>query len=120
VYPRQISLRTCVSRASSFSVGGYVCLHMLASVILLRFRLRRPLGHRRGGWFLLAAEQALKKSHLDTPISPERCFSATLAVYHTAVSHSNFVTPKQAPLPTNGVLVPTRFYFRTGSAAIPS
>ena len=120
MYPGRINLWACVSGASSLSVGGYVCLHMLAGVIFLRFRLRHPLGHRRGRWFLLAAEQALKKSHLDTPISPERCFSATLAVYHTAVSHSNFVTPKQVPLPTNGVLAPTRFYFRTGFAASPS
>jgi len=69
--------RAYVSCASSFSVGGYLCLHMLAGGILLRFRLRAPRGHRRGRWFLLAAEEALKKFHLDTPISPERCFSPT-------------------------------------------
>lgn len=111
--------RAHVSCASSFSVGGYLCLHMLAGGILLRFRLRYSLGHRRGHWFLLAAEQALKKFHLDTPISPERWFSTTLAVYHTAIPHPNLVTPKQAPLPTNGVPLPAPFHFRTGSAASP-
>ena len=77
--------RAYVSCASSFSVGGYLCLHMLAGGILLRLRLHAPRGHRRERWFLLAAEQALKKFHLDTPISPERCFSST----RRSLSHSD-------------------------------
>jgi len=77
--------RAYVSCASSFSVGGYLFLHMLAGGILLRFRLPAPRGHRRGRWFLLAAEQALKKFHLDTPVSPERCFSPT----PRSLSHSD-------------------------------
>jgi hypothetical protein len=36
------------------------------------------------------------------------------------ISHSNLVTPKEAPLPTNGALVPAPFHFRTGFAASTS
>jgi len=43
----------------------------------------------------LAAEQALKKSHLDTPSSPERCFSPTPRSLSQAISHSNLVRPKR-------------------------
>src|SRR4030042_4416867 len=39
---------------------------------------------------------------------------------HSNLVHSNFVTPRQAPLPTNGVLVRGTFHFRTGVAARPS
>ena len=72
--PGRVDLRAFVSCASSFSVGGYVRLHMLAGGILLRLRLGYALGQTRGRWFWfpLTAENALKKTHLDTPISPER------------------------------------------------
>lgn len=67
VYPGRVDLRALVSCASFFSVGRYVCFHMLAGGILLRFRLPHAPGQTRGHWFLLAAEQPLKESHLDTP-----------------------------------------------------
>jgi hypothetical protein len=109
--------RAHVSCTSSFSVGGYLRLHMLAGGILLRFRLRAPRGHRRGRWFLLAAEQVPKKFHLNTPISRERRFSPTPRSLSQAISHSNLVRPREAPLPTNGALVPARFHYRAGFAA---
>ena len=70
MYRERIDLRAFVSCALSFSVGGYLRLPILAGGILLRFRLRHPRGHTRGRWFILAAEQALEESHLDTSISP--------------------------------------------------
>ncbi|MEE9125452.1 MAG: hypothetical protein V3U14_13315, partial [candidate division NC10 bacterium] len=70
MYRERIDLRAFVSCASPFSVGGYLRLPILAGRILLRFRLRHPRGHTRGRWFILAAEQALDESHLDTSISP--------------------------------------------------
>ena len=55
VHPGRIDLRAFVRCASSFSVGGYLRLPMLAGGIFIRwFR------------FLLTAEQAPKKSHHPT------------------------------------------------------
>ena len=105
VHPGRIDLQAFVSCASFFSVGGYVRFHMVAGRILLRLRLGYAPGQTRGRWscFLLKAEQALEKSHLDT----------------SNLSHSNLVTPQQAPLPTNGVLDRGTFRFRTGFVARP-
>ena len=68
MHPGRIDLRAFLRCASSFLVGGYLLLPMLAGGILIRFRLCRPRGHRRGCWFrfLLTAEQAPKKSHHPT------------------------------------------------------
>ena len=55
MHPGRIDLRAFVRCASSFSVGGYLRLPMLAGGIFIRwFR------------FLLTAEQAPKKSHHPT------------------------------------------------------
>ena len=70
VYRERIDLRAFVSCALSFSVGSSLRIPILAGGIFLRSRLRHPRGHTRGRWFILAAEQALEESHLDTSISP--------------------------------------------------
>ena len=70
MYRERIDLRAFVRFASPFSVGGYFRLPILAGGILLRSRLRHLRGHTRGRWFILAADQALEESHLDTSISP--------------------------------------------------
>ncbi len=70
MYRERIDLRAFVSCALSFSVGSSLRIPILAGGIFLRSRLRHPRGHTRGRWFILAAEQALEESHLDTSISP--------------------------------------------------
>ena len=76
-----------------------------------------PEGTGGGAGFSWRRNRRLR-NFIWTPQSlPNDASGPLLAVYHTAISDSDLVTPKEAPLPTNGTLVPAPFHFRTGFAA---